>query len=225
MAFERIGGLFNKLYDNMNRLGNPNTKSKLAPEGLPDGKEGPPEATDYEDMMQEFGQHWSQDKEGLENIMNQVSHHESKGKNVYQTGGGPGAGLFQYETGTGQGGVTARNRLAKWYESKGKQTPSWLNQEDMDNQGFDATKLDDEQQKMLFMADKRYHPTASLTPESTGDMGKWWAKNHWAGGAEGSDVYNTRVASFNRDNPGGGGDPVNDVMANYNKQNSGFTGV
>ena len=95
--------------------------------------------------------------------------------------------------------MTARNRLAQWYGSKGQDTPDWLNQENMDTAGFDATKLNPEQQKMLFMADKRYHPSASLTPEATQDMGKWWAKNHWAGGKEGSDVYNQRISSFNRD--------------------------
>ena len=110
------------------------------------------EPTDYEQMMGDFSGHWCQTQEGLEDIMDKVSYHESKGKNVYQTGGGPGAGLFQYETGAGQGGMTARNRLAKWYGSQGKEVPDWLNQEGMDEMGFDATKLNPEQQKMLFMA-------------------------------------------------------------------------
>jgi len=154
---------------------------------------------DYDTMMADFTGHWGQTPEGLENIMENISHHESKGKNVYQTGGGPGAGFFQYETGVGQGGETARNRLEKWYKTQGMATPDWLNQENMDTQGFDASLLDPQQQKMLFMADKRYHPTASLTPESTADLGNWWAKSHWAGGEEGSDIYNKRVASFNRD--------------------------
>ncbi len=163
---------------------------------------------DYNAMMSDFSQHWGQAPENIQNIMDAISYHESKGKNVYQTGGGPGAGLFQYERNyidpkTGEmvqaGGMTARNRLAKWYSSKGKEAPDWLNQEGMDEIGFDATKLSPEQQKMLFMADKRYHPTASLSPEATQDVGEWWAQNHWAGGEKGSDIYNKRVASFNRD--------------------------
>ena len=154
---------------------------------------------DYEKMMGQFGSHWGQTQEGMEGLMDTVSYHESKGKNVYQTGGGPGAGLFQYETGADQGGMTARNRLAGWYGEQGEDTPDWLNQENMDAQGFDASLLDPEQQKMLFLADKRYHPTASLTPEDTSNVGDWWAKNHWAGGEEGSDIYNKRVGSFNRD--------------------------
>ena len=80
--------------------------------------------SDYETMIGQFGKHWGQDQAGLENIMDTISHHESKGQNVYQTGGGPGAGLFQYERNykdpeTGEivqaGGMTARNRLSGWY--------------------------------------------------------------------------------------------------------------
>lgn len=154
---------------------------------------------DYDVMMGDFSQHWGQTPENIQDIMDAISYHESKGKNVYQTGGGPGAGLFQYETGAGQGGMTARNRLAHWYASKGKKVPNWLVQEGMDEIGFDATKLTPKQQEMLFMADKRYHPTASLSPESIQDIGEWWAQNHWAGGEKGSDIYNKRVSSFNRD--------------------------
>ena len=187
MAFERLGGFLGKLKGLV-------YKGEDTPISEP-----VKQPTDYDLMMNEFGGHWGQTQEGLEDIMDKVSYHESKGKNVYQTGGGPGAGLFQYETGAGQGGMTARNRLAGWYGNQGKETPSWLNQENMDTTGFDATKLNPEQQKMLFMADKRYHPTASLSPEATEDMGQWWAKSHWAGGEEGSDIYNKRVSSFNRD--------------------------
>ena len=176
--------------------------------------------TDYEQMMGDFSGHWGQTQEGLEDIMDKISYHESKGKNVYQTGGGPGAGLFQYETGAGQGGMTARNRLAKWYGSKGKEVPAWLNQEGMDEKGFDATKLSPEQQKMLFMADKRYHPTASLSPEATQDVGEWWAQNHWAGGEKGSDIYNKRVASFNRDL--NYNQPVDDLFATNDRMKAAF---
>jgi hypothetical protein len=155
--------------------------------------------SDYENMLNQFGSHWQQTPEGMEDLMGKISYHESKNKNVYQTGGGPGAGLFQYETGADQGGMTARNRLAGWYGEQGLDTPDWLNQENMDAEGFDASMLDPEQQKMLFLADKRYHPTASLKPDDVSDVGAWWAKNHWAGGEEGSDIYNERVSSFNRD--------------------------
>jgi hypothetical protein len=118
---------------------------------------------------------------------------------IHQYGGGPGRGIFQYETGADQGGMTARNRLVTWYGEQGLNIPDWLNQENMDAQGFDASMLNPEQQKMLFLADKRYHPTASLRPDDVSNVGDWWAKNHWAGGEEGSDIYEQRVKSFNRD--------------------------
>tara|TARA_R100000458_G_scaffold57839_1_gene64700 strand:+ start:568 stop:1191 length:624 start_codon:yes stop_codon:yes gene_type:complete len=158
--------------------------------------------TDYEKMLSQFGAHWQQTPEGMEDLMNKIGHHESAGTmdpTIHQYGGGPGRGIFQYETGADQGGMTARNRLATWYGEQGLDIPDWLNQENMDVEGFDASMLSPEQQKMLFLADKRYHPTASLRPDDISDVGDWWAKNHWAGGEEGSDIYNQRVSSFNRD--------------------------
>ena len=155
--------------------------------------------TDYETMIGQFGEHWDQDQAGLEDIMGKVSYHESKGKNVSQEGGGPGKGLFQYESGAGQGGMTARNRLANWYKGQEMDAPDWLTQEGMGEHGFDASKLSEEQQRMMFLADKRYDKTASLTKDATSDLGNWWAKEHWRGGEEGSDVYNERLGSFNRD--------------------------
>jgi hypothetical protein len=214
-----LGGFLGRLGSMFKGQTNPIAQEIPSPSGSDFAQEAP--SSDYDTMMDDFGKHWGQTSEGLEDLMGKVSHHESKGKNVYQTGGGPGAGLFQYETGAGQGGMTARNRLAKWYGSKGMDTPDWLNQEGMDTAGFDATKLNPEQQKMLFMADKRYHPTASLSPEATKDVGEWWAQNHWAGGEKGSDIYNTRVASFNRDL--NHNQPVDDTMAGYNKVNNAFT--
>jgi len=152
--------------------------------------------SDYDMMINQFGEHWGQDKAGLENIMNQIGYHESRGENVYQSSGGPGAGIYQYETGAGQGGMTARNRLAGWYEGQGKEIPSWLNQEGMAEGGFDAAKLTPEQQKMLFLADKRYHPTASLTPEATSNISDWWGRNHWAGAEPGSQEYIDKTSAF-----------------------------
>ena len=161
---------------------------------------------------------WGMTEDEISTFMRKIEFHESKEDHTEkQIGGGPGRGIYQYETGANQGGITARNRLARWFKSKMKDIPEWLSQENMDTEGFDASKLTPEQQNMLFLADKRYHPTASLTPEATQDVGKWWAKNHWAGGEEGSDIYNTRVASFNRDLAHN--QPVDDVMAGYQKTN------
>jgi hypothetical protein len=187
---------------------------------------------DYEKMIGQFGEHWGQDQAGLEDIMGKVAYHESKGENVSQTGGGPGQGLFQYEKNyedpeTGEmvqaGGMTARNRLSNWYQSQDMDSPDWLSQEGMDEAGFDASQLDEEQQRMLFLADKRYHPSASMSPEATSDLGNWWAKEHWAGGEEGSDIYDKRVGSFNRDlEEYQNTSQVTSVMNDYNRTEDAF---
>lgn len=152
--------------------------------------------SDYETMMSDFGEHWGQTTQGMEDFMDKIAYHESKGENVYQHSGGPGAGLFQYERGKGQGGMTARNRLAQWYQSNKMDVPSWLMQENMDELGFDASKLNEEQQRMLFLADKRYDKTASLRPEAIEDASTWWADQHWRGSEK---DRAKRIASFNRD--------------------------
>jgi hypothetical protein len=196
--------------------------------------------TDYGKMMSQFGRHWRQDQAGLEDIMGKVAYHESKGKNVSQEGGGPGQGLFQYEKTfkdkkgnyAQAGGMTARNRLANWYTSPeeaggfgGTEIPDWLIQEGMGDPsiGFDASQLSEEQQRMMFLADKRYDETASLTKEATSDLGNWWAKEHWKGGEEGSDVYNERLGSFNKDlEVYQNENQVASVMNDYNKVNDAF---
>ena len=157
---------------------------------------------DYSTMIEQFGDWWGQDQAGMEDLMDKIAHHESAGTmdpSIHQYGGGPGRGLFQFETGANKCGMTERNRLASWYEGQGIDTPDWLNQGDMENIGFDASLLDEEQQKMLFLADKRYDETASLRPDKVKDTANWWAKHHWKGGEEGSDVYKKRVSSFNED--------------------------
>lgn len=156
----------------------------------------------YQELIESAARHWKTTPAKIEDIMNKVAFHESKGKNVYQESGGPGAGLFQYERNyidpkTGEsvqaGGMTARNRLATMF---GNTVPDWLVQKDMNTKGFDASKLNKEQQRMLFIADKRLDPNVSMTPETTEDIGNWWAKSHWKGSKE---QYSDRIASFNRD--------------------------
>tara|TARA_R100001530_G_scaffold65685_1_gene47006 strand:- start:838 stop:1452 length:615 start_codon:yes stop_codon:yes gene_type:complete len=167
---------------------------------------------DYSAMIEQFGDWWGQDSTGMEDFMSKIAHHESGGTMnplIHQYGGGPGRGLFQYEKTfkdkegnyAQAGGMTARNRLAGWYEEQDADVPAWLNQEGMEDPsiGFDASLLDEEQQKMLFLADKRYDETASLRPDKIKDTANWWAKHHWKGGEEGSDIYKKRVSSFNED--------------------------
>tara|TARA_R100000808_G_scaffold6212_1_gene18591 strand:+ start:3213 stop:4037 length:825 start_codon:yes stop_codon:yes gene_type:complete len=148
---------------------------------------------------------WGTSAEDLNTFMNKIAYHESGGSmdpTQQQWSGGPGRGLFQYEqtfkdekTGEyGQaGGMTARNRLANYYTSKNMKIPDWLIQEGMNDPtiGFDASKLTDEQQRMLFLADKRYNPNegSGLTQENIADVGSYWGQHHWAGAEVGSDDY------------------------------------
>lgn len=158
-------------------------------------------ASDYDKMMKEFGEHWQQDTEGMEDIMNRISYHETgpytrMDPTTVQHGGGPGRGLFQFESGAGQGGVTARNRLAKWYENQGMETPEWLNQEGMDESGFDASRLTPEQQKMMFLANTRYHPTASLKGVSGENVTDYWQKYHYAGKEDKTGIFDESMAAY-----------------------------
>ena len=187
MAFERLGGF-------LGNLGNLVFKGQDTPISEPVRQ-----ASDYDEMMNDMMGQYGRTREDLEGIMNKIGHHESAGTmdpSIHQYGGGPGRGIYQYETGANQGGITARNRLARWFKSKMKDIPEWLSQENMDTEGFDASKLTPEQQNMLFLADKRYHPTASLSAEDTSDLSGWWARNHWAGGNVGTDLYDKKVAAF-----------------------------
>tara|TARA_R100000664_G_C2751810_1_gene139091 strand:+ start:765 stop:1610 length:846 start_codon:yes stop_codon:yes gene_type:complete len=145
------------------------------------------DSSSYDKMVKDLGERWGQDSSSLEDIMNRIAYHESAGTMnpaIQQYGGGPGRGLFQFELGAEGGGMTGRNRLARWFEEQGQETPAWLNQEGMDKSGFDASKLTDEQQKMLFLANTRYHPSATLKGIDSKNLGeRFWAPFHWAGDA------------------------------------------
>ena len=155
--------------------------------------------TDYEEMVQEFGDRWKTDESSMTDFMNKISYHETDGTldpKMHQYEGGQGRGLFQYEMGKDKGGMTARNRLEDWYQMHDKEVPEWLMQNNMDEIGFDASRLTDEQQRMLFLADKRFMKDARLDPESTQDAGEWWANYHWKGT---DDKRGERIKKFESD--------------------------
>ncbi len=137
--------------------------------------------SNYTQMLGEMAERYKQTPQTLEDLMNRIAFHESAGGNptLHQYGGGPGRGLFQFEAGEAQGGATAMNRLQRYF---GENAPDWTQYDS--SEGVDAAKLSPEQQKMLFMANLRYHPEASLTgvtPENLGES--FWAPYHWAGDA------------------------------------------
>ena len=155
---------------------------------------------DYQDMLAYTSSRYGMDNKQLSEVMDRIGYHESAGTldpTIHQYGGGPGRGIFQFEqtyknpkTGAYEqaGAMTARNRLEQFYADElGMNAPEWLTQKDMNDPsvGFDVSQLTPEQQKLLFMANVRYHPKASLkgvTPENVGEQ--FWAPYHWAGADE-----------------------------------------
>ena len=87
-----------------------------------------------------------------------------------QFSGGPGRGLFQFEEGNHSGGITAAKRTKQYLEHLGEEIP-------------DASKLNADQQKMLFLGNMRMHPRADFSKVWKGDesIEDFWANYHWAG--------------------------------------------
>ena len=141
---------------------------------------------------------WNIDESQIMENMNKIAFHESKyGTDKYQSqqiGGGPGRGLFQYETGKGMGAHTAINRLINITDSY----PKFL--EGIVDKNYDISELTEEEQKMLFLADKLKDPTASLkgvdTPE---ELAEFWADEHWAGYGEDLDLKRNKMDKFIQD--------------------------
>jgi hypothetical protein len=150
---------------------------------------------DYSSLLAKASEQWELDPSQIEDYMDRIAFHESKGdvdaiQMLNDGTHGDGRGLFQFEIGKGRGGQTAGQRLINTLGYK----PDWVNFTD---DGFDASVLNKEQQKMLFLANYLKKPGESsgmkgLTQEGLTD---WWLRNHWAG-TEGKE---DRRESFNRD--------------------------
>ena len=151
----------------------------------------------YDHVMEKVLQEAQVDQDQVERLMTLVGVHESGGDpSIHQTGGGPGRGLFQYELEKGGSGAgrTAMNRL---YAALGgdlitgkepANMPKWMDKYFSKNQwGYhevsgdvDFSTLTEEQQKILFLADKL------MTKGAIKDIGtladhEWWAKYHHKG--------------------------------------------
>ena len=135
----------------------------------------------YNQMLGEMAERYKQTPQTLEELMDRISFHESKGdptaiQRLQGGGHGKGRGLFQFETGEAQGGATAMNRLRNYL---GKGAPDWTKYDS--SMGVDASQLTPEQQKMLFLGNLRMGrgSLAGITPENLGES--YWAPHHWAG--------------------------------------------
>ena len=147
----------------------------------------------YDYMLGNMCIRYEQTQDSLENIMDRIAYHESKGDpKCHQYGGGPGRGLFQFEEGVKEGGETAMNRLLRWFAKNSRLAPAWTN---IPLNGVDASKLEPKAQKMLFMANVRYHPYASFKGLDEKGLPEWWAKYHWAGPEHQKEE---RIASFEK---------------------------
>ena len=96
---------------------------------------------------------------------------------------GVGRGLFMFESSVDGGGNLASNRLANILESEGIEKPQWLIDIWSGKKSVDASKLTEDQQKMLFLAYHRGHETADFSKiwSEEESMQEFWAKYHWGG--------------------------------------------
>jgi len=132
-------------------------------------------------------------KQFYEDLMNKISHHESKypvnkdGVTTYkyndpsskQVGGGPGRGLYMFEEGEDKGGITAVNRTYQYMKRNDLRIPEWLNKA-YKYKTFDASSVGEYEQRMLFLGNYLEHEKADFNKLVTGaeDVKTFWGKYH-----------------------------------------------
>ena len=146
---------------------------------------------------------WNVSEEQIMENMNKIAFHESKyGTDKYtpiQEGGGPGRGMFQYETGEDQGAETAINRLINQLGY----VPDFL--EGIGEKGYDISGLTPEQQQSVFLADKLRDEEASFDADGTDyvdtdqELAKFWVDEHWAGYGEDMNLRKQMIDKFLED--------------------------
>jgi hypothetical protein len=92
-----------------------------------------------------------------------------------------GSGLYQFETGSNQGGITAARRTETLYKKRGYAVPTWL-KEAIKGNTLEAANLTPEQQSVLFLANHREHPKSDYSQIWDGkqSISEFWSKNHQA---------------------------------------------
>tara|TARA_R100000231_G_C5330507_1_gene166320 strand:+ start:9778 stop:10275 length:498 start_codon:yes stop_codon:yes gene_type:complete len=151
---------------------------------------------EYQDMLSSTAGLYGMASSELEDIMDRIAFHESAqtmDPSIEQRGGGPGRGLFQFELGENQGGMTAMRRLRQMFDEQGS-IPEWTNYDP--REGLDASTLNEEQQKMLFMANIRKHPTASLTGVTPDNLAEFWQTYHYAGPEDKRNLFNETMNAY-----------------------------
>ena len=156
--------------------------------------------------------------EQVESLMNMIAYHETGPQQRMLpeaiqiiNGGqeGPGRGLFQYELQTlgGSGaGRTAMNNLLAAYGEDYDQLPRWAKKYfDTNNEwnypnpsgDVDFSDLTEEQQKVLFLADKLMDKNVKLGDIGTVSDSTWWAKYHHKGGGSTEKFDSSRRSYLN----------------------------
>ena len=143
-----------------------------------------------------FAEEYGADSDAIEGLIGQISKVESDNRNIPQIGGGPGRGLFQFETKDGSGAFqSALTRTATLYGKLGKKVPTWVeNARKPTHSSYDdATKLSKERQEEVLLADlamKEVQDTPGLGDElirkalESGSAKDLWLQAHWAGKEE-----------------------------------------
>ena len=151
--------------------------------------------------QRQISQHWGRD-EGLSNLY-------PESKRFYD---GPGRGLFQYELDSLGGSGAGRVAMNRLYAALGgdlidgikpENMPKWMNKYFSINEwghhevsgDVDFSELTEEQQKILFLADKL------KTPGAIKDIGKladheWWAEYHHKGAKSNVQKFSDDAAKY-----------------------------
>ena len=155
---------------------------------------------------------WDMGEEQILENMNKIAFHESKldpsaiqkvqpetaedGSTVWGTG--KGKGLFQFESGEGQGAHTAINRLVA---ELGGHEPEFLG--GLSKSNYDVSSLSPEQQQAIFLGNLLQKPNvkgrtpASLKGVDTdAELAEFWAQHHQAGTEPGTAEYDDIISKF-----------------------------
>lgn len=153
---------------------------------------------EFDRILEELIKEKGGNKKSYLNLLNSIAYHESAhtlDPTIKQIGGGPGRGKYQFEVGKNRGAITAARRTKKYFDKKGIDTPKWL-QDSLKDNSLDVSKLNSQQQDVLFLGNMRMHPKADLGKVVKGDqtVPEFWANYHWAGSPRDRDK---RLKSFN----------------------------
>ena len=163
-------------------------------------------------------QNWGIDSEEIQEAMNKIAFHESKGNpsaiqqsDKTTTGIGPGRGLFQFEVGEDQGAHTAINRLTSQLKKENLAIPQFLT--GLDSSNYDISSLSPEQQQIIFLGnllqtpdktEKGYGPARFEDIDNDGEisneeLAQYWAQYHQAGTKPNTTEYQNMLDKFTED--------------------------